>query len=335
MQPRSARITARMSQNNTNILYAGLDVAKATLQLSLRGTSHALNNDAQGHARIIKLLHTAERESGAKVHVVLEATGGYESGLAGALHKENIALSIMLPSRVRAFARAKGVLAKSDPIDADMLTAFGNAIAPAATPAPTVAQTALGALTTRRAQLVADRIAEDNRAAHYQHKLLLRQHRAHLALLKKQIEQCEEAIAEQISAEPEMNARAERLQQVPGIGPISAAVLIADMPELGRLHANEAAALVGLAPYNSDSGGQNGPRRIRGGRVVVRCALYMPAMNAIRYDAVLKEFYQRLCARGKKPIVALTAVMRKLIVLLNHMLKRPEFKLRAVVASKE
>jgi len=323
-----------MSQNNTTILYAGLDVAKATLQLSLRGASHALDNDAKGHARLIKLLRTAERESGQKTHVVLEATGGYESAAAGALHKENIALSIMLPSRVRAFARAKGRLAKSDPIDAEMLSAFGNAIAPAATPAPSPAQTALGALTTRRAQLVADRVGEENRAAHYQHKLLLRQHRAHLALLEKQIRQCEEAIAAQIAAEPAMAARAERLQQVPGIGPVSASVLLADMPELGALSATEAAALAGLAPYNCESGTQNGPRRIKGGRTTVRCALYMPAMNAIRHDPVLKAFYQRLCERGKKPIVALTATMRKLIVLLNHMLKRSEFKLHAFPSPK-
>jgi transposase len=317
-----------MSQNNTNILYAGLDVAKATLQLSLSGTSHALDNDAKGHARLVKLLRTAERESGAKSHVVLEATGGYESAAASVLHKEEIALSIMLPSRVRAFARAKGRLAKSDPIDADMLAAFGHAIAPAATPAPSPAQTALGALTTRRAQLVADRVAEQNRAAHYQHKLLLRQHRVQLALLEKQIAQCEQAIAEQIAAEPDMNAKAERLQQVPGIGPISAAVLLADMPELGRLTPGEAAALAGLAPYNSDSGAQNGPRSIKGGRTTVRCTLYMAAMNAARRDPVLKAFHTRLCERGKKPIVALTAVMRKLIVLLNHMLKNPAFKLQ-------
>jgi transposase len=324
-----------MSQNNIPPLYAGLDVAKATLQLSLRGASHALDNDAKGHARLIKLLRTAERESGAKTHVVLEATGGYESAAASALHKEDIALSIMLPSRVRAFARAKGRIAKSDPIDADMLTAFGQAITPGATPAPSPAQTALGALTTRRAQLVADRVAEDNRAAHYQHKLLLRQHRAHLALLEKQIEQCEEAIAAQIAAEPAMQTRAERLQQVPGIGPTSAAVLLAEMPELGQLTPNEAAALAGLAPYNCDSGKQNGPRRIKGGRTSVRCALYMPAMNAIRYDPVLKAFYTRLCERGKKRIVALTAVMRKLIILLNHMLKNPAFKLKTLALKPE
>lgn len=317
-----------MSQTNKPILYAGLDVAKATLQLSLRGASLALDNDAKGHARLIKLLRTAERESEAQSHVVLEATGGYERAAAGALHKENIALSIMLPSRVRAFARAKGRLAKSDPIDADMLAAFGVAIAPAATPAPSPAQSALGELTTRRAQLVADRVAEQNRAAHYQHKLLLRQHRVQLALLEKQIAQCEQAIAAQIAAEPSMNAQAERLQQVPGIGPISAAVLLADMPELGRLTPGEAAALAGLAPYNSDSGAQNGPRSIKGGRTTVRCTLYMAAMNAARRDPVLKAVYTRLCERGKKPIVALTAVMRKLIILLNHMLKNPAFKLK-------
>lgn len=321
-----------MSPNNLPTIHTGLDIAKATLQLSLRGTSHALDNDAKGHARLLKLLGTAERESGgggAKAHVILEATGGYEAAVVRALHSADILVSVMMPSRIRAFARAKGQLAKTDPIDADMLTAFGEAIKPAPTAPKTAAQSALGELTTRRSQLVAERVAEENRAALYSGKIALRQSRQLVALMKKQIADCEAEIATQIAAEPEMKTRAARLQEVPGVGPISAAILLSQMPELGTLTDGEAAALAGLAPYNSDSGTASGPRHIRGGRTTVRCALYMAAMSAIRHDRILREFYQRLCAAGKKPIIALTAAMRKLIVLLNRMLKNPDFKLQS------
>jgi len=326
----ATRITASMSQNNLPTIHTGLDIAKATLQLSLRGTSHALDNDTKGHARLIKLLGSAERESGggAKAHVILEATGGYEAAVVRSLHQAGILVSVMMPSRIRAFARAKGQLAKTDPIDADMLTAFGEAIKPEPTAPKTAAQSNLGELTVRRAQLVAERVAEENRAALYTGKIALQQSRQLVALLGKQIGICEKEIAAQIAAEPEMKSRAERLQEVPGVGPISAAILLAQMPELGTLSDGEAAALAGLAPYNCDSGTMSGTRHIRGGRVTVRCALYMAAMSAVRHDRILREFYQRLCAAGKKPIIALTAAMRKLIVLLNRLLKKPDFQLQ-------
>ncbi len=147
------------------------------------------------------------------------------------------------------------------------------------------------------------------------------------ALVALRIGQCERAIAAQIAAEPPMAERAERVQQVPGIGPVVAAVLQAQMPELGTLSDGEAAALAGLAPYNRDSGPHRGVRRIRGGRAPLRCALYMAALSAVRHDRILREFYTRLCAAGKKPLVALTAAMRKLVVLLNRMLRKPQFKL--------
>jgi transposase len=208
-----------------------------------------------------------------------------------------------------------------------VLVAFGEAITPAPTPPPSPAQTYLSVLVTRRAQLVETRTAEFNRADHYTDKLLRQQSRALLALLERQIAQCECAIAAQIAADETMKARTERLQQVPGIGPIVAAVLQAQMPELGTLQAGEAAALAGLAPYNRDSGPWKGTRHIRGGRAPVRCALYMAALSTVRHDRILREFYTRLCAAGKKPLVALTAAMRKLVVLLNRMLRNPQFQL--------
>jgi len=319
---------ASMSQNNITTLYAGIDVAKSTLQLSLAGVSHCIDNDAKGHARILKLLAAAEKaRPGSKVHVILEATGGYEAALCGALHAAARTLSVIQPSRARHFAGARSEHAKTDAIDADVLTAFGEAMAPAPTPPPSAAQSHLEQLVGRRAQLVDTRTAELNRAAHYSDKVLRQQSRRLLALLDRQIAECERAIAAQIAADENFQARAVRLQQVPGIGPIVAATLQAHLPELGTLSDGEAAGLAGLAPYNRDSGPWKGTRRIRGGRAPARCALYMAALSAVRHDRILREFYTRLCQAGKKPLVALTAAMRKLVVLLNRMLKNPAFTL--------
>jgi transposase len=318
-----------MSQNNNNLtFYAGIDIAKKTLQLRLGRASSNLANDAKGHARIIKELGAAEAaRPGYKIHVILEATGGYEAALVEALHGAGLRLSVIQPSRVRHFANAKNKHAKSDPIDAEVLAAFGEAIQPPPTSPPSAAQTHLMKLVGRRAQLLDTRTAELNRAAHYSDKLLRSQSRQLLALLARQIAQCDRAIAAQLAADEAMKARAERVQQVPGIGPVVAAVLQAQMPELGTLGEGEAAALAGLAPYNRDSGPRKGTRHIWGGRAPVRSALYMAALSAVRHDAILRNFYVRLCAAGKKPLVALTAAMRKLVVLLNHMLRNPNFKL--------
>ena len=319
---------ASMSPNNITTLYAGIDIAKDTLQLSLCGSSQNLPNDAKGHTRILRLLCAAEAaRPGAKVHIILEATGGYEAALCAALHAAGKVLSLIQPLRARHFARAKGEQAKTDPIDADMLCAFGQAMRPAPTPAPSAAQTHLGELVGRRAQLIETRTAESNRAAHYTEPLLCKQSRALLALLNRQVGQCDEAIAKQLAADGQMKARAERVQEVAGIGPVVAAILQAGMPELGTLNDGQAAALAGLAPYNRDSGPRQGTRSVRGGRASVRCALYMAALSAVRHDRILKEFYERLRAAGKKPMVALTAAMRKLVVLLNRMLKNPQFQL--------
>jgi transposase len=317
-----------MSQNNTIILYAGVDVAKATLQLDLCGVSYSLPNTAKGHARILRLLAEAEAaRSGIQIHVILEATGGYEAAPCAALHAAGRPLSIIQPARVRHFARARANHAKTDPIDAAVLTAFGEAMRPEPTPAPGPAQSRLAALVGRRAQLVEMRTAETLRAEHAADPLARRQIRAHLALLDRQVAQCDREIAALIAADEPMKARAARVRQVSGIGPVIAAVLQADMPELGTLAVGEAASLAGLAPYNRDSGTHQGVRFIRGGRASVRCALYLAAMSAIRHDRVLRGFYERLRAAGKLKMVALTAVMRKLIELLNRLLADPNFVL--------
>jgi transposase len=318
-----------MSQNNHPILYVGIDIAKATFQLHLEGRSENLPNTKAGQAACARrLADAAAATPGRTVHVILEATGGYEAALCAALHAAGRPLSIIQPARVRHFARARANHAKTDPIDAAVLTAFGEAMRPAPTPPPSPAQSRLAALVGRRAQLVEMRTAETLRTEHAGEPLVRRQIRAHLALLDRQITQCDREIAAQIAADEPMKARAARVRQVCGIGPVIAAILQADLPELGTLAVGEAASLAGLAPYNRDSGTHQGVRFIRGGRASVRCALYLAAMSAIRHDRILREFYQRLRAAGKLKMVALTAVMRKLIELLNRMLKNPAFELR-------
>lgn len=320
-----------MSQNtvlcpvlpNLPLLYVGVDVAKATLMLSVLGEATELENTPKGHTQLLKQLS----EAGRAVHVVLEATGGFEAALVRLLQAAGLPVSVLLPSRVRNFAHAKGLRAKTDPIDAHLLAAFGEAIKPPVTQSPTEPQRLLAELVTRRTQLVQTRVAEQNRAAHYTDRMAQRQSASLLALLKKQIRQCDQGFLAHIAADPELKAKAVRLQEVPGVGPVTTAILLSHLPELGTLSDEEAAALAGLAPYNQDSGPHKGTRRISGGRKEVRGALYMAALTAVRRDAILRAFYQKLCKAGKKPIVALTAAMRKLVVLLNRLLAKPDFKL--------
>ena len=311
-----------MSQNNTSILYVGLDVAKSSLQLDLAGQPHHFINDAQGHRRLLKLLraHPAAQ-------IVCEATGGYEQPVVRCLQAAGVPVSVVEAGRVRHFARAKGQRAKTDPIDATILSEYGRAFRPAPTPAPTAQQTRLAALSTRRLQLLQCLIAETNRAEHYLDKLCVRQSRLLRQALDKQIEQCEAAITALIAADEALQAKAQRLDAIPGVGAITAATVLAEVPELGRISDEAAAALVGVAPYNRDSGTAQGVRHIAGGRATVRCALYMAVLSAVRYDAILKAFYLRLRAAGKKPKVALVACMRKLVVLMNRLLKNPDFQL--------
>lgn len=311
-----------MSQNNTSILYVGLDVAKASLQLDLAGQPHALTNDAPGHARLRQLLRAQPT-----AHVVCEATGGYEQPVVRALQAAAVPVSVVEAGRVRHFARAQGRRAKTDQLDAPVLSDYGRVFQPAPTPAPTAQQARLAELSQRRLQLMATRTAETNRAEHYVDKFCVRQARQLRRLLDQQIEACDEAITELIAADEKLQARAARLDAIPGVGAVTAATVLAELPELGRLSDAAAAALAGVAPYNRDSGTVTGARHIAGGRSAVRCALYMAALSAVKYDAILKAFYLKLRTAGKKPKVALVACMRKLVVLMNRLLKNPNFQL--------
>lgn len=311
-----------MSQHNPTILHVGLDVAKLSLQLHLAGRFHSLANDPKGHAQLLKLLRAHPN-----AHVVCEATGGYEQPPVRTLHAADIPVSIVEAGRVRYFARAQGQRAKTDPIDAAVLSAYGATFQPPATAPASPQQQQLADLVQRRRQLLQMLVVERNHAEHYPDAFRLRQARQLCKTLEKQIAQCDEAIATVIAQDTELSRKAKRLDAIPGVGPVVAATMLAEMPELGKLTTQTAAALAGVAPYNRDSGGQSGVRRINGGRGAVRCALYMATLSAVRHDRILKEFYLRLRAAGKKPLVAMTACMRKLVILMNRLLKNNDFQL--------
>jgi transposase len=311
-----------MSQNNTSIIYAGLDIAKSSLALFLQGSFHDLTNDTHGHAALLKLLRLFPG-----VGVICEATGGYEKSVVRALQAAHVPVAVVEAGRVRSFARAQGRRAKSDPIDAAVLAHYGKSIQPPFSAPPAPAQICLTELTGRRQQLMHMTVQERGHAEHYTDAFSRKQSRQLLALLQKQIEQCDRAIADLIQKDPVLAQKAGRLDQIPGVGPVVASTVLAEMPELGAVSDAAAAALAGVAPYDQDSGQHKGVRHIGGGRKTLRCTLYMAALSSIKHDRISKAFYMRLRQAGKKPKVALTAVMRKLIVLMNRLLKNPQFSL--------
>jgi transposase len=311
-----------MSLNPSPILYVGLDVAKLSLQLHLAGRLFCLPNNAKGHAQLCKRLRAYPN-----AHVICEASGGYEQPLLRALHAASLPVSLVEAARVRYFARAKGQRAKTDPLDASVLTSYGQALRPPPTPAPSSHQQRLADLSQRRRQLIQARNVERNHTEHYSDPLCVRQARQLLKTLDQQIAQCDQMIAQLIEQDHSLAGKAQRLQAIEGVGTVVAATILAQMPELGQLTTQTAAALAGVAPYNRDSGSLQGVRHISGGRRAVRCALYMASLTAVRRNPILKELYLRMRTAGKKPKVALTAVMRKLIILMNRLLKNPHFSL--------
>ena len=306
---------------NPSLVHAGLDIAKATLDLHLQGQSLAFAHDPPGCAALIARLQAL----GTPVLVVCEATGGWERPVVAALHAAPIALTITNPRQVRDFARGRGRRAKTDRIDAQMLAEFGAANTPAPTPAPSAAQAELAAWVTRREQLKAMLGAERARQIPGLPKPVAKDLQASIARLEKQLLRITTRLAAALAATPEITAKAARLCSIQGVGPGTAATLLGHLPELGTLTRGTIAALAGLAPFNDDSGPRQGQRRIAGGRASVRCALYMAALSAIRCNPVLQPFYQRLRAAGKPFKVALIASARKLLTTLNTLLQNPHF----------
>ena len=294
----------------------GIDVSKHYLDIF---------DDAVGVAERIANVPQAITELVARWRcdalVVFEATGVYDLELREALRRVGIRFARINPARARDFARASGQLAKTDPIDARMLAAFARAMRPATEQVITPARNALARLTKRRDQLVHMRAQEKNRRSEAEDRAMVERIARLIEILDHEIAEIEAAISALIKAEPEIFEDAQLMRSVPGVGPVACMQLIAQMPELGRIGPKEAAALAGLAPFNVDSGAYRGKRKIGGGRKRVRDALYMAALNTIRRAGPFKVFYARLRQAGKPAKLALIAVARKLLTILNAMIR--------------
>jgi len=298
--------------------FIGIDVAKDRLDVHVRpgGEAFTVARDSEGLAALV------ERLGGlAPTLVVLEATGGFEIAVAAALAGARLPLAVVNPRQIRDFARATGRLAKTDALDAEAIALFAERIRPEPRPVADAQARALAELVARRRQVVEMIVAEGNRRRQAHAKRLRERLDAHLAWLQKELSQIERDLDDAVRGSPAWRANENLLTSVPGIGNATARMLIAEVPELGRLDRKKIAALVGLAPFNRDSGTMRGRRTIWGGRASVRAALYMAALVASRHNPVIAAFYRRLLAAGKPKKVALTACMRKLLVILNALIR--------------
>jgi transposase len=298
-------------------VYVGIDVAKDWLDVAQRpgGEAWRVSSDETGIATLIKRLKGLR-----PALVVLEATGGLQIPAVAALAAAGLRTVVVNPRQVRQFAGATGRLAKTDAIDAQVLAQFGEAVRPEVRPLPDAATQELSALVNRRRQLIEMLTAEKNRL-----RLATKKVRpnieAHIRWLEGELLDLEGGLGDVIRSSPVWREQDNLLRSVPGVGPVLSSVLLADLPELGKLSRKEIAALVGVAPLNRDSGQFRGRRQVWGGRSHVRTALYMAALVASRYNPAIKSFYQRLLSVGKPKKVALTACMRKLLTILNAMMR--------------
>jgi transposase len=303
-------------------LYAGVDVSKDRLDVCLRWSEPERREDAlvltHDEAGIDTLVSRLVEEH--LVMVILEATGGFERAVVGALAAAGLPVAVVNPRQVRDFARATGRLAKTDRIDAGILARFAEAIRPACKPLPDEEIRALQGILARRRQLLGMLTAEKNRLP-LATKPVAKRIAVHVRWLEKELERTEHDLDAAIKSSPTLRENEALLRSVPGVGPVLARTLLAEVPELGALTHKQLAALVGVAPLNRDSGTLRGRRGIWGGRADVRAALYMGALVATRRNPALREFYERLLAAGKPKKVALVACMRKLLVILNAVLK--------------
>ena len=296
-------------------LVAGLDVGKRHLDVALADRVERVANDAAGLVGLVALA----KAKGAAL-VVMEATGGYETAAVLALQRDGLPVAVVNPRQVRDFARAHGRLAKTDAIDARVLARFGAVVRPRPLPLIDPSQEALAGLVTRRRQVVEMLIAERNHLEHA-HAAAVSWIEQHLAALHDELAQVDAAIAATVEANETLARRHAILLSIKGIGQATAAVLLAELPELGRIEHKQLAALIGVAPMNHDSGQFRGQRHIAGGRASVRCALYMATLSAVRHNQFLQSFYQRLRANGKPAKVALVAAMRKLATIINAVIR--------------
>jgi len=305
-------------QQQHPLSFVGIDVSKARLDGHVRpdGGTFAEANDPEGIAAVVARLLARP-----PALVVVEATGGLEAPLVAALAAAGVPVAVVNPRQARDFAKGVGKRAKTDRIDAAVLARFAEVVRPEVQPLPDDQARRLAALVGRRRQLVEMRVAEENRLGGAAEAAVRRDLEAHIAYLSRQIGELDRELGEAIAASPVWKARDEVLRSVPGVGPVTARTLAASLPELGALSNKRIAALVGVAPIPDDSGTIRGRRRIAAGRGSVRSVLYMAALAAARSNPVLSAFYRRLVAAGKAKKLALTAVMRKLLTILNAMVR--------------
>lgn len=296
----------------------GIDVSKAALDVAfgLDGVVEQFANTPAGHRKLIRTLTKR-----APTRIIMEATGGYEHTVLRSMVDNKLPAIRVNPRQVRDFARATGILAKTDAIDARVLVRFGAAVEPEHRPLPSLQQEKLAKLQTRRIQIVGLLTAEGNRLKQATDAIIQRTINAVINTLEKQIALIKAESAQVIAEHKQLERTYAILTSVPGVGPITASVLMGQMPELGSLSRQAVAALAGLAPFNRDSGTQRGQRHIRGGRAPVRTVLYMATLTAVQYNPVITEDFTRFTSAGKSHKVAMTACMRKLLTILNALVR--------------
>ena len=300
--------------------FVGIDVGKDHLDLAIdgQGTPWQEPNDATGIGAVVARLAPLE-----PALIVLEATGALEVPAAVALAAAGLPVTVVNPRQVRDFARASGRLAKTDRLDAQVLARFAAVMRPPVRPLPDAEAQALAALLARRRQVQEMLVAEQHRLGSAE-TVVRPQIEAHIAWLTQQRDDLDTDLRQRVQHSPLWQAQTQVLRSVPGVGPVVATTLVAELPELGRLGRKPLAALVGVAPLNQDSGRQRGKRRVWGGRARVRSVLYMAALVASRCNPVIAALYTRLCEAGKAPKVALVACMHKLLTILNTLLRKQE-----------
>jgi len=295
----------------------GIDVSKDKLDVAVLGENqvHQADNTAEGIAELVEQMQGLRTEL-----IVVEATGGYQRTVVDALFRTGLAVAVVNPARVRQFARAYGLLAKTDKLDAQVLAVFGERVKPRLYEGKDVKERELSGLLVRRRQLEEMLKAEKNRLRTVQLSLQSSLQRM-IACLQAEKKTVEEQIRQYVTEQKDWQKQRQILESAPGVGMVTTATLLADLPELGKMDRKKIAALVGVAPMNHDSGKKRGYRKTKGGRATVRSVLYMATLVACRYNPVIKRHYQHLLSRGKEKKVAITACMRKFLIILNAMMR--------------
>ena len=306
-----------MSNNNTPSVFIGIDISKAQLDVCVRpsGEQRQVENNSEGIAGLVEWLKGMP-----STLIVLEATGGFETAVTAGLANAGLLVAVINPRQARDFAKSIGKLAKTDKIDAAMLARFAEAIRPEPRELPSEQTQLLQATLVRRRQLIDMLVAEKNRLA-LTHATLKPRVKEHITWLEEELDKIDQELHQQLEASPVWREKEDLLRSFKGIGPVTSTTLLADLPELGQLNRQKIAALVGVAPFNCDSGKMKGKRMIWGGRACVRNALYMAAISASRFNPVIKAFYDRLIKAGKLHKVAIVACMRKMLTILNAMIR--------------